>query len=188
MSVANWFLGDVSFTFSLSRKCSKSFHHISSLLHLTSCKIDYSAAWSAPTKAYLLFAGLANARKMISSDFNRDVLPQFAAPTINTLWNLPLPCVSKCLISSANMKGFMLFSWSTCLAHSYHSISQPSIQLSDWHFISTSIVVAFSRSMKAFALFIFQVFSMRSLRALLDLDNTKPVKSVFPSFFLLLAS
>ena len=26
--------------------------------------------------------------------------------------------------------GFMLFSWSTCLAHSYHSISQPSSKLS----------------------------------------------------------
>ena len=125
---------------------------------------------------------------MISSGFNRNVLPQFAGPTINTLRNLPLLCASKSLISSANTKGFTLLSWSTCLAHSYYSISQPSTQLSGWHFISISILVVFSRSMEAFALFIFQVFSMRLLRDLLDLDNTKAAKSVCPSSFLLFAS
>ena len=37
----------------------------------------------------------------------------------------------------------MLFRWSTCFAHSYHSISQTTTQLSDWHFISIFILVAF---------------------------------------------
>ena len=83
-SVANWFLRDGSFTFSPSRRSSKSFQHISSLLHLKSCK-TITSAWSAPTQAYLSFAGLVKVRKMISSGFNRNVLPQFAGPTINTL-------------------------------------------------------------------------------------------------------
>ena len=39
--------------------------------------------------------------------------------------------------------------------------------------------------MEVFALFIFQVFSMRPLRDLLDLDNTKAAKSVCPSAFIL---
>ena len=186
-SVADLFLGDGSFTFSPSRRSSKSFQHISSLLHLKSCK-TITSGWSALTQAYLLFAGLVNARKMISSGFHKNVLPQFAGPTINRLRNLPLPCSSNCLIASANTKGFILFSWSTCLAHSYHSMSQPSTQLSDWHFLSISILVNFSRSMEAFALFILQVFSMRSLRDLLDLDNTKAAKSVCPPSFLLFAS
>ena len=186
-SVANWILGGGSFTFSPSRRFSKSFQHISSLLHLNSCK-TITSAWSASTQVYILFAGLVNTQKMISSGFNRNVLPQFAGPTINTLWNLPLPCSIKSLIASKTTKGFMLFIWNTCLAHSYHSMSQPSTQILDWHFLSISILVVFWRSMEAFALFIFQVFSMRSLRDLLDLDNAKAAKSVCPSLFLLLAS
>ena len=106
--------------------------------------------------------------------FSKNVLPQFAGPTINTLQNLPLPCYSKSLIASANTKGFILFSWNTYLAHSCHSMSQPSTQLSDWHFLSISILVVFSR----------QMFSLRSLRGLLDLDNTKTAKSVCLSSFL----
>ena len=96
MSVANWFLGGGSFTFSPSRRSSRSFQHISSLLHLKSCKTIISA-WSAATQVYLSFAGLVNAWKMISSGFNRNVLPQFAGPTINTLQNLRLPFSSKSL-------------------------------------------------------------------------------------------
>ena len=74
-SVANWFLGDGSFPFSSSRRSSKSFQHISSLLHLKSCK-TITSGWSAPTHAYLSFAGLVNARKIISSGFNKNILPQ----------------------------------------------------------------------------------------------------------------
>ena len=59
-SVENWFLGDGSFTFSLSRRNGKSFQHISSLHHLKSCK-TITSAWSAPTEAYLSSAGLVNA-------------------------------------------------------------------------------------------------------------------------------
>ena len=59
-SVANWFFGDGNFTGSPSRRSSKSFQQINSLLHLKSCKIINSAL-SAPTQAYLSFAGLLNA-------------------------------------------------------------------------------------------------------------------------------
>ena len=125
---------------------------------------------------------------MISSGFNKNALPQFGGPAINTLQNLSLSFSSKSLIASANTKVFLLFSWSTCLVHSYHSMSQPSTQLSEWYFSSISILVVFPRSMEAFALLIFQVFSMRSLRGLLDLNNIKAAKSVCASSFLLFAS
>ena len=181
-------LVDVSFTFSLSiRSSGESFQHISSLLHLNSCK-TITLAWSTPTQAYLLFAGLVNTQKMISSGFNKNALPQFGGPAINTLQNLSLPFSSKSLIGSANTKGFSLFSWSTCLVNSYHSMSQPSTQLSEWYFPSISILVVFPRSMEAFALLFFQVFWMRSLRDLLDLNKIKAAKSVYASAFLLFAS
>ena len=61
--------------YSPSRRSSKSFQNINSLFHLKSYKTMTSAG-SAPTKAYLAFAGLANVRKMILSRFNRNVLPQ----------------------------------------------------------------------------------------------------------------
>ena len=99
---------------------------------------------------------------MISSGFNRNVLSPFVRSTITALRNLPLPRAGKSLIASAGTKGFMLFSWSTCLTHSCYLISQPSTQLSHWHFISISILVVFSRSMEAFALLILQVFSVSS--------------------------
>ena len=76
-SVANWFLRDGSFTFSPSRRSSKSFQHISSVLHLKTCK-TITLAWSAPTQAYLSFAEFVNSRKIILSGSNRNVLPQFA--------------------------------------------------------------------------------------------------------------
>ena len=92
----------------------------------------------------------------------------------------------KSIISvSLSSRLFTLFSWIPCLAHSYHSISQSSTQLLDWHFLSICILIVFSRSMEVFALFIFQVFSMRPLRDFLDLDNTKAAKSVCPSAFIL---
>ena len=71
--VTNWFLGDGSFRFSPSRRSSKSFQHISSLLHLKSCNaITY--AWCTPAQAYLSLSGLVNTWKMISSGFDRKVL------------------------------------------------------------------------------------------------------------------
>ena len=70
-SQANWFLGDGSFTFSPSRRSSKSFQHINSLLHPRFGR-TITSAWSAPTQAYLWFTGLINAWKMISSGFNRN--------------------------------------------------------------------------------------------------------------------
>ena len=76
-SVANWFLRDGSFTFSPSRRSSKSFQHISSVLHLKTCK-TITLAWSAPTQAYLSFAEFVNSRNIILSGSNRNVLPQFA--------------------------------------------------------------------------------------------------------------
>ena len=88
--VANWVLGDGSFTFSPSRRSSKSFQHISSLLHLKFCK-TITPVWAAPAKAYLLFVGLVNTRKMIPIGF------KFAGPTITTLRNLPFICSSKSL-------------------------------------------------------------------------------------------
>ena len=117
---------------------------------------------------------------MISSDFNKNVLPQFDGPTIITSRNLLLPRASKSHTTSANTHWFILFSWSTCLGHSYITLRL--------HFISICIVVVFVSSMEAFALFIFQVFSMRSLRDLLDLDHTKVAKSNCSCFFLLFAS
>ena len=90
---------------------------------------------------------------MISSDFNKNVLPQFDGPTIITSRNLLLPRASKSHTTLANTHWFMLFSWSTCLGHSYITLRL--------HFISICIVVVFVSSMEAFALFIFQVFSMR---------------------------
>ena len=187
MLVANWFIRDGSFTFSPSRRSSKSFQHISSLLHLNSFK-TITSAWSAPTQAYLSFLVLVNARKIISSGSNKNVFPQFAGATINTQRNLLLPCSSKSLLASASVKGFMLLNQRMCLAHSYQSMSQQSTQPSDWHFLSTSILVIFSRSMEACELFIPQVFSMRLMRDLLDLDNTKSVKSICPSSFHLFTS
>ena len=120
--VSKLVLVDGSFTFSLSIRSSESFQHISSLLHLNSCK-TITLAWSTPTQTYLLFAGLVNTQKMISSGFNKNALPQFGGPAINTLQNLSLSFSSKSLIASANTKVFLLFSWSTCLVHSYHSMS-----------------------------------------------------------------
>ena len=71
--VTNWFLGDGSFTISPSRRSSKSFQHISSLLHLKSCNtITY--AWSTPAQAYLSLSELVNTWKMISSGFDRNAL------------------------------------------------------------------------------------------------------------------
>ena len=137
---------------------------------------------------------------MISSDFNKNVLPQFDGPTIITSRNLLLLRASKSHTTSANTHWFMLFSWSTCLGHSYIALRLHFISICivvvfmsyinitlRLHFISICIVVVFMSSMEAFALFIFQVFSMRSLRDLLDLDNTKVAKSNCSSFFLLFA-
>ena len=59
-SVANWLFRDGNLTDSPSTRSSKSFQQINSLLHLKSCKIINSAL-SAPTQAYLSFAGLLNA-------------------------------------------------------------------------------------------------------------------------------
>ena len=89
-SEANWFLGDGSFTLTPSRRSSKSFHDINSRIHQKSCKTIISA-WSTPTQAKLSFAGLVNSRKMISTGFNRNALPQFVGPTTITLQNLSLP-------------------------------------------------------------------------------------------------
>lgn len=122
------------FYISPSRRISKSFQHINSLLHRKSCKA-ITSAWSAPTQAYFAFAGLVNVRKMISSGFNRNFLPQF----VIILWKFPLPLSSKTLIASPKTPRLRLFSQSTCVTHSCRSISQPLTQLSDWHFISISI-------------------------------------------------
>ena len=59
-SVANWFFGDGDFTGSSSRRSSKSFQKINSLLRLNYWKIMTSAL-SPPTQAYLPFVGLLNA-------------------------------------------------------------------------------------------------------------------------------
>ena len=59
-SVANRFFGDDNLTGSSSRRSSKSFQQINSLLHLQSSKIITSSLF-APTQAYLSFAGLLNA-------------------------------------------------------------------------------------------------------------------------------
>ena len=72
-SFLHWFLGDVSFTFFPSRKSRKTFEYINSLLHLKSCE-TIKSAWYAPTQTYLPFAEFINARKMIRSGFNRNVL------------------------------------------------------------------------------------------------------------------
>ena len=84
----NQFLGDGSFTFSPSRRNSKSYQHINSLLHLKSYK-TITSTWSTPTQEYLSFAGLVNSLKMISSGFKRNVFAQFSGPIIITLQNLP---------------------------------------------------------------------------------------------------
>ena len=108
-SVANWLLGDGSFTFWHSRRYGKSFQHINSLLYPTSCK-NINLAWSVQTQGNLLFAELINAQKIISSCSNRNDLPQFSIPNIITLQNLPLQRASKFLKASAKTQEFMLFS------------------------------------------------------------------------------
>ena len=57
----------------------------------------------------MLFDGLVNAQKMILSGFNRNVLPQFAGPTVITLQKLPVPRASKTFFTSAKTWGFHVF-------------------------------------------------------------------------------
>lgn len=111
---------------------------------------------------------------MISSGFNRNFLPQF----VIILWKFPLPLSSKTLIASPKTPRLRLFSWSTCVTHSCRSISQPVTQLSDWHFISISIHSIFIVLNGSLCI----VYFWRSLRDLLDLNNTKAAISVCLSF------
>ena len=111
---------------------------------------------------------------MISSGFNRNFLPQF----VIILWKFPLPLSSKTLIASPKTPRLRLFSWSTCVTHSCRSISQPVTQLSDWHFIRISIHSIFIVLNGSLC----SVYFWRSLRDLLDLNNTKAAISVCLSF------
>lgn len=107
-SMTNWILGDGSFTQPPSRGSSKSFHNINSLLHLKYSK-TITPVWSVSTQAYLAFAGLVNAPKMILRVVNSNILPQFAGRTVIILWNYSLPLASKSLIASAKMLRLMQF-------------------------------------------------------------------------------
>ena len=99
-SVGNWFFGDGNFTGLPSKRSSKSFQQINWLLHLKFCK-TMTSALSAPTQAYLSFAGLLNTWWMISTSFNMKLLPQFAGSIIMTFLNLTRPCISRSLMASA---------------------------------------------------------------------------------------
>ena len=67
------------------------------------------SAFSLPSHVYLLLAGLLKIIGIFCGGGNKDLLPQFAGPTIKIFLSVPLPMVRSSLVATVKTTGFTIF-------------------------------------------------------------------------------